>query len=151
MALPSFLRRWQGRVAVADADSPAIRVYVSDGTADAVGQFDGHSSPVLTLAYNEPAKTVVSADRSVLNVGCLSCSCRWRCGIVGTDIGVGGFGDDTGGGIVAAPFKFKKRFGFVRVRRKENETCITVASLKQDVSRACSDERPTILTLTLTL
>ncbi|CAM9800719.1 unnamed protein product [Pylaiella littoralis] len=53
-----------GRVAVADADSPAIRVYVSDGAADAVGQFDGHSSPVLTLAFNEPAKTVVSADRS---------------------------------------------------------------------------------------
>ncbi|CAN0523051.1 unnamed protein product, partial [Scytosiphon promiscuus] len=58
------MARVQGRVAVADADSPAIRVYVSDGTADAVGQFDGHSSPVLTLAYNEPAKTVVSADRN---------------------------------------------------------------------------------------
>ncbi|CBJ32259.1 peptidylprolyl isomerase domain and WD repeat containing 1 [Ectocarpus siliculosus] len=54
----------KGRVAVADADSPAIRVYVSDGSTDAVGQFDGHSSPVLSLAFNEPAKTVVSADRS---------------------------------------------------------------------------------------
>lgn len=50
-------------MAVADADSPAIRVYLSDGTSDAVGQFDGHSSPVLTLAFNEPAMTVVSADR----------------------------------------------------------------------------------------
>lgn len=52
-------------MAVADADSPAIRVYVCDGSSDAVGQFDGHSAPVLTLAYNEPAKTVVSADRCV--------------------------------------------------------------------------------------
>lgn len=54
----------KGRVAVADADSPAVRVYVCDGSSEAVGQFDGHSSPVLTLAYNEPAKTVVSADRN---------------------------------------------------------------------------------------
>lgn len=52
-------------MAVADADSPVVRVYVSDGSSDAVGQFNGHSSPVLTLAYNEPAKTVVSADRCV--------------------------------------------------------------------------------------
>lgn len=52
-------------MAVADADSPAVRVYVCDGSSDAVGQFNGHSSPVLTLAYNEPAKTVVSADRCV--------------------------------------------------------------------------------------
>lgn len=52
-------------MAVADADSPAVRVYVCDGSSEAVGQFDGHSSPVLTLAYNEPAKTVVSADRCV--------------------------------------------------------------------------------------
>lgn len=58
-------RSQQGRVAVADADSPAVRVYVCDGSSEAVGQFDGHSSPVLTLAYNEPAKTVVSADRCV--------------------------------------------------------------------------------------
>lgn len=50
---------------MADADSPAIRVYVSDGSTEAVGQFDGHSSPVLSLAFNEPAKTVVSADRCV--------------------------------------------------------------------------------------
>lgn len=55
---------------MADADSPAIRVYVSDGTAEAVGQFDGHSSPVLTLAFNEPAKVVVSADRSVSLIFC---------------------------------------------------------------------------------
>lgn len=50
-------------MAVADADSPAIRVYLADGTPDSVGQFDGHSSPVLTLAFNEPTMTVVSADR----------------------------------------------------------------------------------------
>lgn len=53
----------QGRVAVADADSPLIRVYLSDGTSDVLGQFSGHSSPVVALAYNEKAKTVVSADR----------------------------------------------------------------------------------------
>lgn len=50
-------------MAIADADSPAIRVYVCDGQPDVVGQFDSHSSPVVALAYNEHAKTVVSADR----------------------------------------------------------------------------------------
>lgn len=81
-------------MAVADADSPAIRVYLSDGTADAVGQFDGHSSPVLTLAFNEPAMTVVSADRcdaclfysclvlsSALSFGFLS-PCHWLLSLV---------------------------------------------------------------------
>lgn len=58
----------QGRVAVADADSPLIRVYVSDGSADVVGEFNGHSSPVVALAYNEHAKTVVSADRWMCNL-----------------------------------------------------------------------------------
>lgn len=57
------LRYRQGRVAVADADSPSIRVYVSDGSSDVVGEFSGHSQPVVALAYNEKFKTVVSADR----------------------------------------------------------------------------------------
>ena len=62
----STLESRQGRVAVADADSPAIRVYECEGSPDAVGQFDGHGSPVVALAYNEPAKTVVSADRCAI-------------------------------------------------------------------------------------
>ena len=48
---------------MADADSPEIRVYLSDGSADAVGRFAGHSSPVMALAFNEQANTVVSGDR----------------------------------------------------------------------------------------
>lgn len=58
-------------MALADADSPAIRIFTCDGSADAVGEFNGHSSPVLALAYNEPAKTVVSADRYVCVYVCM--------------------------------------------------------------------------------
>lgn len=50
-------------MAIADADSPAIRVYLCDGEPKVVGQFNAHSAPVVALAYNEVAKTVVSADR----------------------------------------------------------------------------------------
>lgn len=48
---------------MADADSPEIRVYLSDGSAEVVGRFAGHNSPVTSIAFNEQARTVVSGDR----------------------------------------------------------------------------------------
>ncbi|CAN0165110.1 unnamed protein product [Discosporangium mesarthrocarpum] len=54
----------QGRVAVADSDSPVVRVYASDGQPEPVGELSVHSVPVVVMGYNEVYRTVVSADRN---------------------------------------------------------------------------------------
>jgi peptidylprolyl isomerase domain and WD repeat-containing protein 1 len=53
----------RGRVAIADADSGAIRIYYSEGGEDQpVHTLSLHSTPVKCLAYNAPLGTAVSID-----------------------------------------------------------------------------------------
>ncbi|CAM9602696.1 unnamed protein product [Chrysoparadoxa australica] len=52
----------RGKVAVADADSGAVRVYATDGASEPLHTLTLHSSPVLCLAFNSAMGTVVSGD-----------------------------------------------------------------------------------------